>query len=66
MDNLKAERMKTWADGVTHVHLDVFSISITRTDEGVVVDVWEKGFKGCEPHGSTYVFESDLWVEGDE
>ena len=56
-----AEEMSTcrWR-GVSHVHLDVFSINIIRTDEGVVVDVWEKDFEGSEPIGSTYVFESEL------
>ncbi len=55
-----AESMDTWADGVSHVHLDKFSINITRTDEGVVVDIWEKGFRGGESLGSAYVFENEL------
>ena len=38
----KAEVMDTWPDGVTHIHLDVFSINIIRTDEGVVVELMRK------------------------
>ena len=56
----KAVSMSTDDFGVTHIHLDVFSINIIRTDEGVVVDVWEKGFQGSEPVGSTYVLEGAL------
>ena len=61
-----AESMNTWADGVSHVHLDLFSINIIRTDEGVVVDIWEKDFRGGEPLASTYSFESELNSELEE
>jgi len=59
----KAEKMETWDDGLTHVHLDVFSISLMRTDEGVVVDIWEKGFESSEPVASTYAFTSEVTGE---
>jgi hypothetical protein len=62
----KAEVMDTWPDGVTHIHLDVFSINIIRTDEGVVVDVWEKNFEGDGPIASTYAFESEVEENNDE
>jgi hypothetical protein len=65
MTRKKAEKMSTDDFGVTHIHLDVFSINIIRTDEGVVVDIWEKGFEGSEPLGSTYVFESELENDDD-
>jgi hypothetical protein len=45
------------------VHLDNCSINITRTDEGVVVDVWGKGFEGAEPIATTYAFNSELKPE---
>ena len=56
----KAVSMTTDGFGSTHVHLDVFSINIIRTDEGVAVDIWEKDFEADGPIGSTYVFESEL------
>ena len=62
----RAESMSTDDFGVTHIHLDVFSINIIRTDEGVVVDIWEKDFEGSEPLSSTYVFESELEENNDE
>tara|TARA_R110000822_G_scaffold38129_2_gene106076 strand:- start:259 stop:450 length:192 start_codon:yes stop_codon:yes gene_type:complete len=46
-----------------HVHLDNCSINIIRTDEGVVVDVWEKKFEGAEPIATTYAFNSELEPE---
>ena len=48
-----------------HVHLDNCSINIIRTDEGVVVDVWEKGFEGSEPVATTYAFNYELKPEGE-
>ena len=62
----KAEVMDTWPEGVTHVSLDVFSINIIRTDEGVVVEVWEKNFEGGEPIAGCYVLESEVEVTNDE
>ena len=50
-------------DTFLHVHLDNCSINIIRTDEGVVVDVWEKEFKGAEPVATTYAFNSELEPE---
>ena len=47
-------------DNTIHVHTDICSISITRTDEGVSVAVWEKGFEGAEAVASTYAFNQEL------
>jgi hypothetical protein len=60
MMSKKAVSMSSDGFGVTHVHLDVFSINIIRTDAGVAVSIWEKDFKGPEPIGGTYVSESEL------
>lgn len=43
-----------------HVSIGGFSVSITKTDEGVVADIWERGFEGTEPLESTYSFDSEL------
>ena len=46
--------------GLVHVHMNGFSVNINKTDEGIVVDVWERGFESLEPLGSTYVFDREL------
>ena len=50
-------------DTFLHVHLDDCGINIIRTDESVVVDVWEKEFEGAEPIATTYAFNSELRPE---
>mgnify|MGYP005991662643 FL=1 len=46
--------------GLVHVNMSGFSVCINKTDEGIVTDIWEKGFEGSESLGSTYVFDSEL------
>jgi hypothetical protein len=46
--------------GVTHIHYDICSISIARTDEGIVVDIWEPQFEGAEPVATTWALETEL------
>jgi hypothetical protein len=46
-----------------HVHIGGFSINIVKTDEGVVVDIWEKDFEGSESIASTYAFDAELEPE---
>ena len=43
-----------------HVHLDNCSINITRTEMGVEVDIWEKGFEGAERVAGTDALDSEL------
>ena len=43
----------------TWVSVKGFSIYIVKTDEGVVVDVYAKGYEDCDTLGSTYVFDSE-------
>ena len=43
-----------------HVHLDNCSINILRTDEGWVIDAWEKNFEGAEAIVSTWVLHTEL------
>ena len=52
-------------DTFLHVHLDNCSINIIRTDEGVVVDVWEKDLEGAEPIATTHAYNSELKPEGE-
>lgn len=52
-------------DAFLQVHLDICSINIIRTDEGVVVDVWEKDFKGAEPIVTTYAYDTELNPENE-
>lgn len=47
-------------NNIVHVSIGGFSVSITKTDEGVVADIWERGFEGAEPVGSAYVSDSEL------
>lgn len=48
-----------------HVHLDGrYSINISLTHEGVIVDVWEGGFEGAESLATCAVADSD-WREYD-
>ena len=48
-----------------HVHLDNCSINIIRTDEGIAVDVWEKGLEGAEPIATTYADNTELKPENE-
>lgn len=43
----------------TWVEVKEFAIHIIKTDEGVVVDVYAKGYEDCDTLGSTYVFDSE-------
>ena len=52
-------------DTFLHVHLDNCSINIIRTDEGVVVGVWEEEFEGAEPIATTHAYNSELKPEGE-
>lgn len=47
-------------DGVSHIHYDICSISIHKTDEGIVVDIWEPDFEGAEPVATTWAHENEL------
>jgi hypothetical protein len=52
------------SDGI-HVHLDNCAINIMRTDEGVVVDIWEPDFEGAECVATTYAFDTELFKHED-
>ena len=41
-----------------HVHLDNCSITLLRTDAGLVIDAWELDFEGAEPIVSTWVLHT--------
>lgn len=43
----------------TWVGVKEFAIHIIKTDEGVVVDVYAKGFEDCNTLVSTYAFDSE-------
>jgi len=47
-------------DGACWLELKGFSIRVNSTDEGVVVDVYEKGKEDQDCIASTYAFDSDL------
>ena len=51
---------------VVHVHLDNCSINIIRTDEGILVDVWEPEFEGAQPVNSMYTRNSSLEPQEDK
>jgi len=53
-------KVETYEDGVTHIHTQGFSVNINKADDGIFVDIWEAGFEGAAPLGSTYVFNEDL------
>jgi hypothetical protein len=44
----------------THIEYDICSVAVTRTDEGIVVDIWESGFAGSEPVATTWAHENDF------
>jgi hypothetical protein len=48
------------AERIVHVHLDNCSINIVRTDEGILIDVWEPEFEGAQPVNSMYTRNSEL------
>lgn len=50
-------------DRVSHIDYDICSIAIHRTDEGIVVDIWEPNFEGGEPVASTWAHENELTHE---
>ena len=43
----------------TWVSVKGFSIYIVKTDEGVVVDVYAKGYEDCDTIGSTYARDDE-------
>lgn len=43
----------------TWIGVKDFSIYIKKTDEGVVVDVYARGYEDCEALTSTYAFDAD-------
>lgn len=57
MDTTTAEVV---GDKTVHVNIGGFSVSITKTDEGVVTDIWERGFQGDEPLGTTWCLDTEL------
>ena len=44
----------------TWVEVKEFSIHIIRTDEGVVVDVYAKGYEDCNAIASAYAFDNEV------
>jgi len=54
----------------TWVGVKEFAIRIIKTDEGVVVDVYAKGYEDCTTLVSTYAFDSEAKAmqeeEGDD
>lgn len=43
----------------TWVGVKDFSIYIKKTDEGVVVDIYARGYEDCEALASTYAFDAE-------
>lgn len=43
-----------------------FAIHIVKTDEGVLVDVYAKGYEDCDTLVSTYAFDSEAKAMQDE
>ena len=43
----------------TWVGVKDFSIYIKKTDEGVVVDIYARGYEDCDSLASTYAFDSE-------
>lgn len=43
----------------TWIGVKDFSVYIKKTDEGVVVDIYAKGYEDCEALTSTYAFDSE-------
>ena len=43
----------------TWVGVKEFAIHIVKTDEGVVVDVYAKGYEDCDTIGSTYARDDE-------
>lgn len=43
----------------TWISVKDFSIYIKKTDEGVVVDVYARGYEDCNSIASTYAFDSE-------
>jgi hypothetical protein len=53
-------------DGACWLELKGFSIRVNSTDEGVVVDVYEKGKEDQDCIASTYAFDSELESQDEE
>jgi hypothetical protein len=48
-------------DDRIHVNTDGYSVVIIRTDEGLVVDIWDGNDPDADaPVASTYVFDNDM------
>lgn len=43
----------------TWIGVKDFSIYIKKTDEGVVVDIYARGYEDCESLASTYAFDAE-------
>lgn len=44
----------------TWIGVKDFSIYIVKTDEGVVVDIYARGYEDCESLASTYAFDAEV------
>lgn len=51
--------MSTTAES-TWVGVKDFSIYIKKTDKGVVVDIYARGYEDCEALSSTYAFDDEV------
>lgn len=47
-------------DGEAWFSVKDFSIKIQKTDEGVVVDIYQSGFEDRDAIASTYAFDNEL------
>ncbi len=45
--------------GRVHLDIDLYSLSINRTSEGLIIDVWERDFEGSEPLATLAIADSD-------
>lgn len=43
----------------TWIGVKDFSVYIVKTDEGVVVDIYARGYEDCESLASTYAFDAE-------
>jgi hypothetical protein len=47
-------------DGGAWFSIKNFSIKINKTDDGIVVDVYQKGFEDRDPIASTWALDSEI------
>jgi hypothetical protein len=50
----------TLTDGKAWFEVKGFAIKIHKTDEGVVVDIYQNGLEDGNPIASTYAFDNEL------